>query len=61
MWLNPRKPKNSWTYQELSTRFGVDVRTIGRWFKKYKCFRPTKGTVRVPQSSMDQFLKDSCL
>lgn len=55
-------PSNElYCYKDLARRFSVDVRTIARWFKPYKLFRPSKGFVRVTPEVLDQFLKDKKL
>ena len=37
------------TYNELASRFNVTTSTIRRWFIHYQKFKPTPGTVRVPE------------
>jgi hypothetical protein len=59
--VNEKPIEKLHTYQDLSVRFGVDCKTVARWFRPYKLFRPTRGTVRIPQSTLEQFLKDASL
>jgi len=44
-----------YTYQELSSRYSVCVRTIYNWFRLRRRFKPTKGTVRIPHSVVTQY------
>ena len=46
-----------WTYQALGDLFEVHPKTVSRWFRGFKKFEPTPKTVRVYQSSVDQFIK----
>lgn len=47
-----------YTYQELSGLFQVHYRTVALWFRSRKKFRPTKNTVRIPESAVRQFINE---
>ncbi len=55
----PPKHAAGYTYQELAPEFGVDARTVARWFRNYILFRPTQTTARVPREVLAQFIQDS--
>lgn len=44
------------TYNELASRFNVTTSTIRRWFIHYQKFKPTPGTVRVPEDEVSKFI-----
>lgn len=48
-----------YTYNELATKYRVSICTIGRWFKKYRKLKPSKRTVRIPESEIRKFEKQS--
>jgi hypothetical protein len=47
------------TYQDLVARFGWSYKTVWRRFHKRKLFRPTRNTVRVPESEVQKLIQES--
>ena len=47
-----------WSFGELALSLGVSISTIRRWFRNYPRVAITKRTIRVPNSSLDQFIAD---
>lgn len=53
--VRPQQEK-LYTYQDVAALFGVNVLTVGRWFKGVQgVIRPTKKTVRIPESVLKKF------
>ena len=48
-----------YTYQDLVARFQVHYSTVWRWFRRRKKFKPSAGTVRIAESTLQQFITDS--
>lgn len=48
-----------YTYNELAIVYGVSLCTIGRWFRDARKFKPTRRTVRIPESELIKFRKRS--
>jgi hypothetical protein len=48
-----------WTFQDLGILFGVHWKTVSRWFRGRKIFRPTHTTARVTQAQLDAFFLES--
>jgi len=53
------KTEKLYTYQDLAPMFQVHEKTVARWFRGRKIFRPNNSTARVTQSQLDLFIQES--
>lgn len=54
------KTEKLYTFEEVAPMFQVTPRTVRRWWAQRKKFKPTPNTVRITQSQLELFIKDSC-
>lgn len=53
---NPSEPL--YTYQDLVAHFQVAYKTIYRWFRWRRRFKPTNNTIRITETEVKNFVTE---